>query len=522
MAASGSIDPLIGRSLGNHTILAPIGRGGMGAVYVAEHAVLGRKAAIKVLLPEYSNNAELTERFFVEAKATARLRHRAFVEVFDSGRLPDGSAYLIMEYLEGETLGARLERAGAVPATEALPIVREIADGVGYAHEHGIVHRDLKPDNVFLVASRDGVRLPRIEIKVLDFGIAKLTTAGTQGGSHTRTGMVLGTPLFMAPEQCRGAGRIVIDHRADLYALGCIIHAALSGAPPFPLEGVGEIIAAHISEPPPPLRSLVPAVPPPLEALVLRLLAKKPEDRPASMAEVVGELDRCAHALGLAGDAGGTPAERAKTAMSTPAGAVVAGGTRLLQERQRPGSQSTLGAAAAALETRPRRSPRRALALTGGAVAVLAAVVAVVFVLRPGARPVEPPPPEHAAAPAPPPPAPPPAPAAAPAAHAEETRLPAPPAESAPLQTVTVRISSTPAGATVVEPRKGTVLGTTPYKGVFAAAPEPVRLELRKSRFYVQSVEVSRARDSDVAVTLRKKPAAAAPAPEDDSEGRKL
>src|SRR5438045_8217141 len=140
----------VGQTVGNHRVLLLIGQGGMGAVYLAEHTVLGRRAAIKVLLPELSNSAELVQRFFVEARATAQLRHPAFVEVFDSGSLPDGSAYLVMEHLSGETLGECLARRGRLPVAEALAVTREIATGVGHAHRHGIVHRDLKPDNLFL------------------------------------------------------------------------------------------------------------------------------------------------------------------------------------------------------------------------------------------------------------------------------------------------------------------------------------------------------------------------------------
>src|SRR5688572_14180986 len=279
----------IGQTIGNHRVLSLIGQGGMGAVYAAEHSVLGRRAAIKVLLPELSHNPELVERFFIEARATAQLRHPAFVEVFDSGTLPDGSAYLVMEQLSGETLGECLTRRQKLPVPEAVAVAREIATGVGHAHQHGIVHRDLKPDNVFLAEGPPG-QPPRI--KVLDFGIAKLTASATGTGSRTRTGVILGTPLFMAPEQCRGAGSVALDQRVDVYALGCILHLMLCGEPPFPLEGFGEIIAAHLSTPPPPLRSREPTVPAPVEALVLRMLSKSPGDRPATMAAVMAELDR--------------------------------------------------------------------------------------------------------------------------------------------------------------------------------------------------------------------------------------
>jgi serine/threonine-protein kinase len=299
MAAARSSEVVIGKSLGNYRVVSLLGRGGMGAVYEGEHAVLGRKAAVKVMLPEYSHNSDLVDRFFQEARATARLRHHAFVEVFDSGTLPDGSAYLVMELLEGESLGAHLVRRGALPLGEALTIARHIAEGVGHAHRNGIVHRDLKPDNVFLARGFDPERPGRIGIKILDFGIAKLSGLESGAGSRTRTGTLMGTPLFMAPEQCRGAGRVVIDHRADIYALGCILHAMLTAQPPFPYEGVGEIIAAHIGQAPPALGTLVRGVPQQVEALVLRMLAKNVDARPSSMDEVIRELLRMATLPGV-------------------------------------------------------------------------------------------------------------------------------------------------------------------------------------------------------------------------------
>src|SRR6185295_15059866 len=179
---------LVGETLANHRILSRIGGGGMGIVYLAEHRLLGRRAAIKVLRPAFSNNPEAVQRFITEARATALLRHPAFVEVFDSGKLPDGSAYLVMEYLQGETLGACLGRRGRLPVAEALRVAREIARGVAHAHRHGIVHRDLKPDNVFLVASGNPSTQAPPAIKVLDFGIAKLASSEPGSEAHTQNG----------------------------------------------------------------------------------------------------------------------------------------------------------------------------------------------------------------------------------------------------------------------------------------------------------------------------------------------
>ena len=289
---------LLGQSVGNHHVVSKIGHGGMGAVYLAEHAVLGRKAAIKVLLPEFSRNPGLVARFLNEARATAQLRHPAFVEIFDSGTLPDGSAYLIMEFLEGEDLGQRLRRVGPMPLGDCLFIARAVADGAGFAHRHHIVHRDLKPDNVFLTAAPEGAGANQLSVKVLDFGIAKLAEpAGRGTASRTGTGVLLGTPLYMSPEQCRGAGQV--DFRSDIYSLGCIIYATLVGTPPFFLEGFGEIIAAHLSQAPAPVSRARPDVPPAAEAFIMSLLAKAPEHRPADMSQIIAEIDRLRGALNL-------------------------------------------------------------------------------------------------------------------------------------------------------------------------------------------------------------------------------
>ncbi len=282
----------IGATVGNYKILEKIGEGGMGAVYLAAHPLLGRKAAVKVLLPEHSKKADLVTRFFNEAKTAASLRHPALVEVFDFGFLPDGSGYIVMDYLEGESLAGRLERVAPLAPEVAAEIARQMAAGVGAAHGQGIVHRDLKPDNVFLVP--DPEQADRERVKILDFGIAKLvlpSAAGSKGA--TSTGMLLGTPLFMAPEQCRGAGQV--DHRADIYSVGCILYMMLTGRPPFNHEGVGEILAAHLHEPVTPPRSIDPSLPQELEAIVMRALAKRAEDRQQSMAELGAELTGFLH-----------------------------------------------------------------------------------------------------------------------------------------------------------------------------------------------------------------------------------
>ncbi len=260
---------MIGTTLGSYRILDKLGEGGMGVVYSAEHALIGRKAAVKMLRRECSSDQEIVTRFFNEARSTALIRHSGLVDVFDFGYASDGSAYIVMEFLEGQSLASRIERHTGFALEELVEIGRQLAVAVGAAHGKGIVHRDLKPDNVFLVPNDvDG----GIKVKVLDFGIAKL--AGDVSTSvKTRTGSMMGTPLYMAPEQCRGAGEV--DRRADIYSFGCILYEMVTGRAPFRGDGPGDVIVGHMMEPPVPPRQLCPDVNPGLEALILRMLAKK-------------------------------------------------------------------------------------------------------------------------------------------------------------------------------------------------------------------------------------------------------
>ncbi|HEX7842061.1 MAG TPA: serine/threonine-protein kinase, partial [Kofleriaceae bacterium] len=257
----------------------------MGAVYAGEHALLGRPAAIKVLLPELSQKQDVVMRFFNEARAATAIRHPGIIEIYDFGWTPDGAAFIVMEHLEGETLGRRAARARfRWPA--ALAIARQIAGALSAAHAKGIVHRDLKPDNVFLVPDPE---VPGGErIKLLDFGIAKLAVESPGTVNVTKTGAVMGTPTYMAPEQCRG---VVVDHRADLYALGCVLYELCCGRPPFVGEGTGDVLAAHIHVPIPAMTGTASEIPPVVEQLVRRLLAKSPADRVQSAEELIRAID---------------------------------------------------------------------------------------------------------------------------------------------------------------------------------------------------------------------------------------
>jgi serine/threonine protein kinase len=281
---------MIGEKLGNYRIVAKIGKGGMGAVYRAEHELMGRQAAIKVLLPELSNRADVVRRFFNEARATARLQHPSLVQIYDCGtHEPTGSAFLIMDFLDGESLGRRLQREGRLSVPAALDVARQTARGMAVVHAAGIIHRDLKPDNLFLVP-HPGNEFD--DVRILDFGVAKLTQANAND-PNTRNGALLGTPTFMAPEQCLGAGEV--DGRADVYSLGCLLFAMVTGRPPFAYRQVGQLLVAHAEEKPQSPRQFNDQVPEALAAEILKALAKNPDRRHQSMdelAEACADVDR--------------------------------------------------------------------------------------------------------------------------------------------------------------------------------------------------------------------------------------
>jgi tRNA A-37 threonylcarbamoyl transferase component Bud32 len=281
----GSAHPrrVIGSVLGKYRIEAELSRGGMGAVYRARHEIIDRTVALKVLRPELSEDPDLVTRFLNEAKAASAINHPSIIDVHDFGYTDDGQAYLVMELLDGESLAQRLARRRRLPSAEAVTIARSIAGALSAAHAKGIVHRDLKPDNIFLISDPDlGERA-----KVLDFGVAKLLEAAHQT-QHTQTGALMGTPLYMAPEQARAAS--AIDERADLYSLGCILYELLVGEPPFKGVGAGEIITMQMFETPVPPSARVDGIAPALEHAVLRLLEKEPADRFATAAETSAAL----------------------------------------------------------------------------------------------------------------------------------------------------------------------------------------------------------------------------------------
>jgi formylglycine-generating enzyme required for sulfatase activity len=279
---------LRGTEIGGYRVKRLIGYGGMGAVFEAEHQSLELRAAVKVLSftgPHDRQAADAVKRFLDEAKALSAVRHSGLVRLYDSGQLPDGTVYMLMEYLAGEPLRARLAR-GRLPLDTALALLLQIASALCEVHDKGIVHRDLTPSNLLIVPDREAEGGERV--KLLDFGIAKIRS-GIE--THTKTGECCGTPRYMAPEQCEGSA--YINDRADIYTLGLLLFEMLAGRSPYAVHS-GDALAwmfAHVSRRPQKLSELVPAVPPEIAELAAEMLDKVPAQRP-SAAQVVQRLRR--------------------------------------------------------------------------------------------------------------------------------------------------------------------------------------------------------------------------------------
>jgi eukaryotic-like serine/threonine-protein kinase len=387
-----------------------IGQGGMGTVYRAQHLTLGKTFAVKVLKTLHTTRPDFVARFQREAVSAGQIHHPGIVDVFDFGRAVEGSFYCVMEYLSGETLAERLSRQGALPVGEAIRIGRDMALALAAAHTQGIFHRDIKPENVLLVPQPGAPDA----VKIVDFGIARLAETA-RDSRETGEGMIFGTPQYMSPEQASGLSQ---DARADVYSLGVVLWELLAGAPPFRGVSATHVLAAHLLEPAPRLPRSGPhgAIPRRLGRLLARMMAKRPEDRPNRMADVVAELD-----AGLAPPAPG--AGWAVAALALLALASAAGALSLWMARQHQHAPATAKAP-------PPAAPAATPLLATTAVA--------------GTSPVVFTPPASAV-----------------------------PAESPP--TVSVRVQSEPSGAAVV--LEGRPLGFTPLR-VPLRQGVPVRLEL--------------------------------------------
>jgi serine/threonine-protein kinase len=267
------------RRLGQYVLREKIGGGGMGEVYLADHVLLRRPCAVKLIRPEGASDPAILQRFEREVRATATLTHPNAVQVFDYGHTPDGTFYYAMEYLPGPTLEELVKRNGPLPPERAVNFLRQLCGALAEAHSVGLIHRDIKPSNV-IVCERG--KVPDVA-KLLDFGLVQ--TVAETDEKLTQVGSVLGTPAFLAPEQAAGEA---VDGRTDIYALGALAYFLLTGQPPFAGKTAVKLLAAHLHESPELPSRLREGIPTNLEATVLRCLAKKPEERFAD----VGELDR--------------------------------------------------------------------------------------------------------------------------------------------------------------------------------------------------------------------------------------
>jgi len=279
-------DPYVGSVIdGRYKVETVLGEGGMGVVYRCVHTIIGKKLALKVLRSDLARDTEVTERFLNEAKSASAIGNPHIIDISDFGQFADGAAYFVMEFLTGRALSGTDEDGSRMSMERVLKIGRQLGEGLAAAHAAGIVHRDLKPDNIFLIergAEKDFV-------KILDFGIAKVSTSE---GKLTRAGAVFGTPHYMSPEQAAGTS---VDHRGDIYSVGVILYELVSGKVPFDADNFMGVLTQHLYKAPPVLREATPhpeLLPEGLEAIVMKCLAKRPEQRYQSMQEFVADIDK--------------------------------------------------------------------------------------------------------------------------------------------------------------------------------------------------------------------------------------
>ncbi len=461
-------DPWIGKTLsGVYEIVAKIGEGGMGAVYHAKHKHLKKSFAIKVLADAIAGKDSAVERLKQEAMAAANIDHENIVDVVNFDSTDHGAVYIVMELLKGEALADAIAR-GPLELHRALPITYQICRALHAAHEHGIVHRDLKPENVFL-SQRGG----RTLVKVLDFGISKVKRAESEQVRMTRTGQLVGTPLYMSPEQARGESEI--DRRVDVYAMGVMLYEMIAGAPPFEGRNYFELLWKHGNEPPPPMKELNPNVyiPAGVDEVVRRALAKDPDKRHQTMAELELALMAAAPEVDPLPDLPSLPPDRRDSGSPVSRAAAGRASTLLSSERSSDDDRRPVSAA----PTLPARKPWPFLAVGLGAALVLGAVVYAVSAPEDAA------PTDLASDP--------PVPVADPPAIPDEPPevAPTPPGvDPPPPATVSVSLQSQPPG---VEVRLGDrLLGSTPLVAPLDVSEEAVELVFAKPGYLSRTLSV--------------------------------
>ncbi|MCU1279314.1 MAG: serine/threonine protein kinase, partial [bacterium] len=283
-------DPYLGSTIAErYRVISKLGEGGMGVVYLAEHVFIEKRVALKVLSEDFARKADLVARFMQEAKAASKIGHENIVDITDFGETASGSVFFAMEFLDGMDLAGHIKTGGAMPFERAKVIMNQICRALGAAHSKGIIHRDMKPENVYLI-TREGK--PDF-VKVLDFGIAKMSALDDGGSRLTRTGMIFGTPEYMSPEQAKGDKP---DHRVDIYAAGCILYEMLTGDVPFHAETFMGVLTKHMFEnpEPPSVRNPNASIAPDVEEVCLKALAKDRDQRYQTMKELAVALEACA------------------------------------------------------------------------------------------------------------------------------------------------------------------------------------------------------------------------------------
>jgi tRNA A-37 threonylcarbamoyl transferase component Bud32 len=484
---------MIGTRVGNYEIKTKLGEGGMGAVYMGEHPLIGKRVAVKVLLDELVANETLVTRFFHEAKAANDIRHQNIVDIVDFGKLDkEGGGkivYLVMELLEGHSLGTRLDTKRLTFA-EVRHVLQQCCSGLAASHAKGIIHRDLKPDNLFLVKRGSDENF----VKILDFGIAKLT-ATSSTTTKTRTGTLIGTPAYMSPEQC--AGRSSIDARSDIYALGIVMYEMLTGHVPFKGEGFGDIVVAQLTETAKKPSELRADIPPELDAIVMKAIEKEPAARFQSMEEfgiALGDPEAFARSPAAVAAAAASAAAATAAVAAVVVAAEVPSGPKQTPSQEaatmvavKKKNTTLSGAASESAVREPARggAGRRLAILGGGGIVVAAA--AVLAIVKLGGGPATAPQPKPAAtAPVPQPPV---------AAIATPKQI----------EQVEIEVKSDPPGAQVLR-TDGVIVGLTPVTMKLDKGSSPLEVQLNLDGYRSEKRTISADRDREIDVNLLKAP----------------